>query len=215
MLPLCAPTDAPLRVLCLGAHPDDIEIGCGGTLLAIAAARPVELTGVVMTGTPDRHRETAGILPEFVGGAPTQLHLHKLDDGRLPAEWGHVKQLLEDVADQCAPDVIFAPRLEDAHQDHRTVARLVPTVWRDALVLHYEIPKWDGDLRPVMTYSPLSEQIANRKVDLLDRGFPSQHQHDWWDQETFLALMRLRGVECRTRYAEGFSLTKAVLAWAS
>jgi LmbE family N-acetylglucosaminyl deacetylase len=109
-------------------------------------------------------------------------------------------------------DVVFAPRLDDAHQDHRLIAELASTVWRDSLILHYEIPKWDGDLGKVGHYVSLEPEIAHRKVQLLHECFPSQVGRDWWDDETFNSLMRIRGVECRSRYAEGFLVSKAKLS---
>ena len=204
-----SPPAGDLDLLCLGAHPDDIEIACGGTLLALSAGRKVRATAVVFTGAGERRAEGLAATPRFVPGCEVQIV--GLPDGRLPTHWETVKQTLEDVAASCKPQLIFAPRPDDAHQDHRLVAELVTTVWRDALVLHYEIPKWDGDLGRVTHYVPLSDKIARRKVDLLDECFPTQRHHDWWSEETFLALMRLRGVECRHRYAEAFVVGKAVL----
>jgi LmbE family N-acetylglucosaminyl deacetylase len=135
-----------------------------------------------------------------------------LRDGFLPTHWGAVKEALEQVSRSMTADVVFAPRPDDAHQDHRLIAELAPTVWRDALMLHYEIPKWDGDLGRVSHYVALEPEIARRKVELLHECFPSQAGRDWWDDETFLSLMRIRGVECRRRYAEGFTVTKALLS---
>ena len=109
-------------------------------------------------------------------------------------------------------DVVFAPRIDDAHQDHRLLGSMAPTVWRDALVLHYEIPKWDGDLGRSNCYVPISAELGQRKVSLLNKYYPSQQSRDWWDDETFLALMRIRGMECRSRYAEAFQASKAVLS---
>jgi LmbE family N-acetylglucosaminyl deacetylase len=212
VVPLLVP-DGPLRIVCLGAHPDDVEIGCGGTLLTLAAARPVQASVVVPTGTPERHAEARKASAAFLPGADVELHVLDLQDGRLPAHLGTVKSLLEDVAASTpAPDLVFAPRRDDAHQDHRLVAELAPTVWRDALVLRYEVPKWDGDLGTVSHYVPVEDELARRKVDLLDDCFPSQAARDWWDAGTFLGLMRLRGVECRRPYAEGFVVEKALLA---
>jgi LmbE family N-acetylglucosaminyl deacetylase len=122
-----------------------------------------------------------------------------------------VKGALEEVARSTTPDIVFAPRLDDAHQDHRLVAELASTVWRNALILRYEIPKWDGDLGQVNAYGPLEDETARRKVELLHECFPSQSVRDWWDAETFLALLRLRGMECRHRYAEGFAVDRAVI----
>ena len=102
--------------------------------------------------------------------------------------------------------------MDDAHQDHRLVGTMAPTVWRDALVLHYEIPKWDGDLGRSNCYVPVASELGRRKVSLLNEHYPSQRTRDWWDDETFLALMRIRGMECRSRYAEAFHTSKAVLS---
>ena len=212
MIPLRLP-DGPLRLVCLGAHPDDVEIGCGGTLLTLAAGRPVHATYVIPTGDVERHEEARKAVARFLPGGEAELHLLGLPDGRLPAHWGTVKDLLESVARAGPPpDVVLAPRGDDAHQDHRVMAELAPTVWRNCLVLRYEIPKWDGDLGRVTHHVPLDVDVARRKVELLADCFPSQTGRDWWDDETFLGLMRLRGVECRTRYAEGFVVDKAVLA---
>ncbi len=208
MIPLSLP-DGPLEVLCLGAHPDDIEIAVGGTLLELAARGDVTATWLVMTGSPERHAENRVAAEAFLPGATVRLL--GLPDGRLPAHWDEVKNALEDLATTVRPHLILAPSVDDSHQDHRLVGRLVPTVWRDALVLHYEIPKWDGDLRPVTHYVPVSRENARRKVELLDASFPSQVGRDWWDEEMFLGLLRLRGIECRSRYAEGYTVAKATV----
>jgi LmbE family N-acetylglucosaminyl deacetylase len=199
----------PLEVLCLGAHPDDIEIGCGGMLLRLSGRDGVRVHGVVLTGAQDRVREAAAALEAFAPGA--DLRAFGLPDGRLPAHWDEAKEALEHVAGGCRPQLVLAPRVDDAHQDHRLVGTLVTTVWRDALVLHYEIPKWDGDTGSPTHFVGLSEEQARRKVDLLNACYPSQAGHDWWDDELFLGLMRMRGMEARTRYAEGFFASKVLL----
>ncbi len=201
--------DGPLDVLCLGAHPDDIEIGCGGTLIGLAGRPATTVTGLVLTGQGDRQAEAEAALPRFFPGADVEVL--GLPDGRLPEHWGAVKEALEALAGRCSPTVVLAPRVEDAHQDHRLLGRLVTTVWRDALVLHYEIPKWDGDLVTPTHYVHVSEDDARRKVDLLNASFPSQLGRDWWDEDLFLGLMRVRGVESRARYAEGFFAGKVLL----
>ena len=204
--------DGPLEVLCLGAHPDDIEIGCGGTLLSLATAHPLRVALVIMTAaTPERRAEAIASAAEFFPGVDVDVQFGELPDGRLPAHWDRVKLFLHEIGATRRPQLIFAPRTDDAHQDHRLIGELVFTVWRDSLALHYEIPKWDGDLGRVSHYVALSEEIAARKVALLEKCFPSQAGRDWWNGETFLSLMRLRGVECRVKYAEGFIANKVLL----
>lgn len=203
------PQDGPLSVLCLGAHPDDIEIGCGGTLLALVARGDVTVTFATLTGSAERREESRAAAAAFVPGAVS--HQWELPDGRLPQHWGEVKEALEDLATTVSADLVLCPSQEDAHQDHRVVGEIAPTVWRDATVLEYEIPKWDGDLRRVTTYVPVGAADARRKVRLLSEHYPSQVNRDWWDDEMFLGLMRLRGMECRSRYAEGFTTRKIVL----
>ena len=209
-LPLEAPPGEPLSVLAIGAHPDDIEIGAGGLLLQLAA-RPLQVRYVLLTGTAERQAEARAAATAFLPGADLTVELSQLPEGRLPAAWAQVKEILEQVARSCSPDVILAPSVGDAHQDHRTVAEIVPTVFRDQLCLSYEIPKWDGDLGRPSLYVPLPQETARRKVELLHKCYPSQHGRDWWDDEVFLGLARLRGMECRARYAEAFGCAKWVI----
>jgi LmbE family N-acetylglucosaminyl deacetylase len=203
------PAEDRLAVLCLGAHPDDIEIGCGGTLIGLQGRPGTTVEGVVLTGDGVRKEEAEQALPRFFPGASVQVL--GLPDGRLPAHWDHVKTELESVAVRSHPSVILAPRTDDLHQDHRLLGRLASTVWRDVLILHYEIPKWDGDLRTPTHYVRVSEEDAHHKVELLNKSFPSQLGRDWWDDELYLGLMRIRGMESRSRYAEGFSAHKVVI----
>jgi LmbE family N-acetylglucosaminyl deacetylase len=205
----------PIRhLMALAAHPDDLEIGCGGTLLRLAEAFPgLTVDVVVATGEPDRIAEARRAAAAFLPGCTVTLHCGRLPDGRLPAVWSGVKELLEETATRCSPDLILAPRRTDLHQDHRTLAELVHTVWRDHLVLGYEIPKWDGDLDRPWLYVPLSEAVMRDKVRLLHEAYPSQIGRDWFDAEVFQGLARLRGMECRARYAEAFTIDKAVLTW--
>ena len=213
MLPLrlTMPTDGPLSVVAIGAHPDDIEIGAGGLLLGLAALRP-RFHYALLTGTQERHREARAAVNSFLPGADVTVSLLEFPEGRLPAVWGEVKDTLEAIARSCSPHLVLAPSAADAHQDHRTIGELVPTVFRDQLYLAYEIPKWDGDVGRPDVYYPLTERVARRKVELLHKSYPSQHDRDWWDDEVFLGLARLRGMECRARYAEGFYSTKSVIA---
>lgn len=199
-----------ISVVCVGAHPDDIEIGCGGLLLALAERGDVTVVGGVATGTSGRIVEQRAALPRFAPGAV--VHIADLPDTRLPAYTEQVREFLDVVAaDAPTPDLVLAPRVDDAHQDHRVVGQLASSVWRDAQVLHYEIPKWDGDLGAATHLVPLRDETARRKVALLNECYPSQADRDWWDDEMFLGLLRLRGMECRTRYAEGFYSSKTLL----
>src|SRR6516162_1200561 len=210
MLPLHlrTPSDRPLSMLAIGAHPDDIEIGAGGLLLGLARGRP-QVRYTVLTGTAERHQEARNAAHAFMPNADLAIELFDLPEGRLPAEWNSVKEILEYIARSCSPHVIIAPSSDDAHQDHRTIAEIVPTVFRDVLYLAYEIPKWDGDLGRPSMYVPLSADTMRHKVELLHKCFPSQRSRDWWDDEVFLGLARLRGMECRAPYAEAFTCTKA------
>lgn len=213
MLPLRleAPAGRPLSVLAIGAHPDDIEIGAGGTLLGLSTSgAELDAHCVVLTGTAERQLEAKAAASVFLPVPQLAVDLHDLPDGRLPEAWGRVKEVLEALARRCKPDIVLAPGPHDAHQDHRTVGELVPTAFRDALCLAYEIPKWDGDMGRPSVYFPLSRQQAVNKVELLHKCFPSQRDRSWWDDEVFLGLARLRGMECRSPYAEAFYCTKLV-----
>jgi LmbE family N-acetylglucosaminyl deacetylase len=214
MLPfqLQAPSAGPMSVLLIGAHPDDIEIGAGGTLLGLAESQPgLRIRYVVLTGAADRQLEARQAARAFLPAADLTTELLDLPEGRLPAAWGRVKEALEDVARSCSPDIVIAPSRGDAHQDHRTIAEIVPTVFRDQLCLGYEIPKWDGDLGRPSMYVPLTAEAARRKVELLHKCFPSQASRDWWDAEVFLGIARLRGMECRAPYAEAFTCAKSLI----
>jgi LmbE family N-acetylglucosaminyl deacetylase len=203
--------DGPLKVVCLAAHPDDIEIGAGATLLALAERGSVEGHWLTLTGSQERRTEAEAAALAFLPNAKSSFH--SFSDGRLPAHWNEVKDIVHTFAtDIPEVDLVLAPRTDDAHQDHRLLGTMAPTVWRDALVLHYEIPKWDGDLGRANCYVPIPTELGRRKVSLLNEHYSSQLTRDWWDDEMFLGLMRIRGMECRSRYAEAFQASKAVLS---
>lgn len=212
---LFAPSDGPpRRIAALAAHPDDLEIGCGATLLKLARARPDLVVDILLlTGSADRVVEAEHAAELFLPGVEKTVTSVGLPDGRLPAHWDRVKQELELHGARGAHDLVLCPRTDDAHQDHRLVAELVPTVWRDAMVLGYEIPKWDGDLGAATAYVPLTAEDIHEKVMRLSKAYPSQAARDWWDDEVFLGLARLRGMECRARYAEAFTVRKIALSW--
>ena len=206
---------APLKVLCLGAHSDDIEIGCGGTIIELLCAQPsVELKWVVFSAPGLRGTEASESAERFIGDrANSAVELYTFRDGFFPVELGGVKETFEDIARRFSPDVVFTHRREDRHQDHRTVSDLTWNTFRRQLILEYEIPKWDGDLGVLNAFVPLSEDSMARKVDLLMEGFASQRSNDWFGPETFRGLARLRGMESRTPsgFAEAFLARKVAL----
>jgi len=201
------------RVVAVGAHCDDIAIGAGGTLLTVCRARPgVRVDALVLSGGGgEREREERDALAAFCPGADLRLTVLKLPDGRLPAYWDEAKAAVEELRATTEPDVVLAPRTADAHQDHRGLARLIPTAFRDHLVLGYEIVKWDGDLGRPNAYQPLTPETAEDKVRLLQEHYASQRHRPWYDREAFLGLARIRGIECQARYAEAFDVTKLTL----
>lgn len=200
-----------LSVLAIGAHSDDIEIGAGGAILSwIASGREVSVDWCVLSAAGPRGDEARASAEDFLKGASAQIHLAEFRDGYLPAERAAVKDWVEGLK-HLKPDVIFTHARKDAHQDHRLVCELTWNSFRDQLILEYEIPKWDGDLGQPNFYIGLSEDILSRKIELLHRHFGSQRSKAWFDEETFRGLARLRGMECRRRYAEAFFARKVLL----
>lgn len=214
MLPFTLPAGT-LRVLGVGAHCDDLEIGAGGTLARLAAERPgSSVDFVVLTSTPERAAESRACLAALVAPIMPRIVVHDLPDTRLPWRADAVKDLLHELA--CEPyDLVLTHQRHDAHQDHRLLGELVPGSFRNHLIWHFEIPKWDGDLGTSRAnlYQPLTAQDVQRKWECLDEHYVSQRGKDWWDAETFSALARLRGMECRAPYAEAFRVEKSVLSW--
>jgi LmbE family N-acetylglucosaminyl deacetylase len=203
----------PRAVAALGAHCDDIAIGAGATLLSMCSARPgLRVDVLVLSGAgTEREDEERAALAAFCPGADLRITVLKIPDGRLPAHWDEAKAAVEDLRAEISPDLIFAPNRSDAHQDHRGLAELVPTAFRDHLFLRYEIVKWDGDLSRPNTYQPVDATLLNAKIDLLWEHYPSQRHRPWYDREAFLGLARIRGIECGTRYAEAFYVNKIAL----
>lgn len=203
----------PLSILCLGAHSDDIEIGAGGALLSwIASGAEVSVDWCVLSAPGARADEARASAMDFLqGAARSDIHLGDFRDGYMPAERDAVKDWVEGLKRLTPPDVVLTHTREDAHQDHRLVCELAWNTFRDHLILEYEIPKWDGDLGRPSVYAPLTEETLARKIELLHRHFGTQRSKAWFDDETFRALARLRGVECRERYAEAFYSRKLLL----
>ena len=200
------PTDGPLRVLCLGAHCDDIEIGVAATLLELAAARPVEIEWVFFAEGGERQQESEAAAALLFGRElPVQLRFFSHRDGFLPYRGEEVKDDMETLK-LVRPDLVFTHTLDDRHQDHRLIADLTYNTFRDHLILEYEIPKTDGDLGRPTVYMPVSEENARRKAEVLLQAHRSQRQRPWFDEEVFLGLMRLRGMECGRHYAEAFTV---------
>jgi LmbE family N-acetylglucosaminyl deacetylase len=207
--------DGLRRVLCLGAHSDDIEIGCGGAILNLVAAQPgLEVHWVVFSASVQRKAEALASAAAFLQGAAVQnVVVHNFRDGYFPFVGEAVKDACEEIRKVVSPDLIFTHCSHDLHQDHRLLNQLTYNTFRDHLVLEYEIPKWDGDLRTPNVYFPLTAAVAQRKIDLLLQHFPSQGGRDWFTADTFAALMRIRGLEARALEgkAEGFYVRKLVL----
>jgi LmbE family N-acetylglucosaminyl deacetylase len=205
-----------LRVLCIGAHSDDIEIGCGGTLLHLQAARPrLQVDWVVLSGDADRRRETARAMASLLRPASRGELLHgDFPDASFPGSYAALKDFFVRLQRRAAPDLIFCHERQDAHQDHRVVNELTWGAFRDHVILEYEIPKWDGGLATPNAYMPLPAGLAKRKISTLMRCFGSQRSRDWFRPEIFEALMRLRGIECRSRsgFAEAFHTRKLTLS---
>jgi len=201
-------------VLCLGAHADDIEIGCGGTVLSlIQAFAIVRFYWVVFSATGCRRGEAEKAADLYTAGCDRTIVIKEFRDGFLPYTGGEVKEFFEEMKTQVAPDMIFTHWRGDAHQDHRLISELTWNTFRNHLILEYEIPKYDGDTGRPNFFVPLEEAICARKVEFLRDAFASQRSKHWFDRETFLGLMRLRGMESNapSGYAEAFHARKLVV----
>ncbi|MFL5725651.1 MAG: PIG-L deacetylase family protein [Chloroflexota bacterium] len=212
-LSLFGDADAPLHVLAIGAHADDIEIGAGGLLLELAATRPkLEITWVVLSGDDKRAEEARASAAVLLGeGARLGVETHAYRERFFP-HLPELKERFDEIASRVSPDLVLAPRLEDRHQDHRAVAELVWQAFRDHLVLEYEIVKFEGDLGHPNLYVPLPETTAERKIEHIIAAYPSQSERRWFSDGAFRSILRLRGVECNapTGYAEAFTARKLV-----
>lgn len=198
----------PLRILAIGCHSDDIEIGCGGTILsAIAERDDVEVVWVVLSALgPRRDEAEQGAAAMLEGASHSEVLLGEFPDGYLPYRGEDVKRFFETLTQGPAPDVIFTHQRADLHQDHRLACELTWNTFRDHLILEYEIPKWDGDLGTPNVFVPLARPILDRKLEIVTATFASQRDKGWFTEDLFTGLTRLRGMECRSEsgHAEAF-----------
>jgi LmbE family N-acetylglucosaminyl deacetylase len=214
-LSLDASDTGPLRLLCLGAHCDDIEIGCGGTILKLTATgRRVEVHWVVFGSDEQREQEALKSAHAFLGSvAASKVVIHTFRDGFFPYLGAELKERFEQLKAGFSPDLILTHYRHDLHQDHRLVSELTWNTFRNHLILEYEIPKYDGDFGSPNLFVPLDESICRRKIDYILGAFNSQSGKHWFSRELFSAILRLRGMEANASsgHAEGFYCRKAVL----
>lgn len=206
------PFDNVRRILCLGAHSDDIEIGCGGTLLKLARERPdIHVTWIVFSGQGPRAREARASARTFLKDFDqSRVVLKQFKISFFPYQAERIKSFFEQLK-KVEPDLVFTHYRDDRHQDHRVLSDLAWNTWRNHLILEYEIPKYDGDLGCPNMFVPLSKQMAEEKVGHISRFFQTQSNKHWFEEQTFLSLMRLRGMECAAQYAESFYSRKVIL----
>ena len=203
-----------LRILCLGAHPDDIEIGAGGTILNwITSGVQLHVHWCVASASADREEEARRSAAAFLdGAASTSFEIGDFKDSYFPYQGERIKDWIGTIRSNCKPDIVLTHQREDAHQDHREIAQLTWNAFRNHLILEYEIPKWDGDFGQQNFYIPLASGILEKKIELLMKYFETQRSKDWFDPHIFRGLARLRGMECRApdHYAEAFKVRKIV-----
>ena len=217
MLPLMARRagDEPLRLLAIGAHSDDIEIGCGGTILKLIEQGSVsEVCWVVLTAETNRAAEATRSADALLGELPgKRLILKDFRDGYFPYDGAEIKGFFEALKSEVSPDVILTHQRSDLHQDHRVTCELTWNTFRDHLILEYEIPKYDGDTGVPNLFVPLDEALCRKKIEHLMTHFASQASKRWFKEDLFSGLLRLRGMECNspTSYAEAFYCRKAML----
>lgn len=216
MLHLALAEGRPLRnVLCLGAHCDDIEIGCSGTILKLAAEGRLErVTWVVFSASEDRRAEARRSAERLLDRVPkTEVVVNSFRDGFFPYVGGAIKEYFEELKTGSAPDLILTHSRDDWHQDHRLIAELTWNTFRDHVIFEYEIPKYDGDLGRPNLYCELEEAVVAEKIDNLLSSFPSQRGRRWFSEDLFRAVLRLRGMECNaaSHYAEGFYARKVLV----
>ncbi len=216
MLPLVfdLPRDSVLKILCLGAHSDDIEIGCGGTLLRLVDEFPkAQVDWIVFSSLGHRTEEAYASAEEFLKPVEHKRVVVKdYRDSYFPYQGAVIKEYFEQLKEQVSPDIVLTHYRQDLHQDHHLICELTWNTFRNHLILEYEVPKYDGDLGTPNFFVPLDAATSQKKIGYLLKHFKTQQNHDWFTEDTFLALLRLRGVESRSpvQYAEGFYARKIV-----
>jgi len=203
-----------LKVLCLGAHSDDIEIGCGGTMLRLLAEHDdVEVHWVVLGSNGKRDGEALASANKFLADArKKKIIIKKFKESFFPYVGKEIKTFFEKLKKSVSPDIIFTHYRHDLHQDHRLISELTWNTYRDHLILEYEIIKYDGDLGVPNFFVHLDEAICQKKINFIMEFFKSQRDRDWFTADAFLSILRIRGIECRApeKYAEGFYCRKLV-----
>lgn len=203
----------PLKILCLGAHCDDIEIGAGGTLLKLFQEYEIEqVTWIVFASNEIRKNEAIASAELFLSNvANKKIIVNSFRDGFFPYNGVEIKEYFEEIKDKISPDLIFTHYRNDRHQDHRMISDFTWNTWRNHLILEYEVPKYDGDLGIPNFYVELNEQYIKKRNRILLETFASQRSKHWFDEATFSALPRLRGLESATLFAEAFYARKLVM----
>jgi LmbE family N-acetylglucosaminyl deacetylase len=205
--------EGPLEVLCIGAHSDDIEIGCGGTLLRLLAERPgSRVRWVVLSSTPEREGEARASAADFlVDAGSSDVEVATFRESYFPYAGSAIKDFFNDLRKRADPDLVLCHHRHDEHQDHRTVGQLAWNTWRNHLIVEYEIPKYEGDLGQPNLFVRLAPDVAARKVELIMKHFGTQQDKYWFRPETFAGLMAVRGVEAGSAAAEAFHVRKMVM----
>lgn len=214
MLGLKFDTSKPLSILCLGAHCDDIEIGCGGTILELADSRSINCTWVVFCSNDIRAVEAKQCAEKILENAKHQnIIIKDFRDGFLPYVGYEVKDFFEEIKQQESPDLIFTHYRHDKHQDHRIVSELTLNTFRDHLILEYEIPKYDGDMGQPNCFMPVTEKNGKKKTSVIFKSYISQRDKNWFSEDLFQSLMRIRGMEINavSNHSEAFYCNKFTL----
>jgi LmbE family N-acetylglucosaminyl deacetylase len=215
MLKISFERKSPQKILCLGAHCDDIEIGCGGSILKLLDGnKGIDVSWIVFSSDDVREKEAWNSANDFLRSAKRKyIEINKFRNSFFPFQGADIKEYFEKLKQNCHPDIIFTHYRKDLHQDHRLVSDLTWNTFRNHLILEYEIPKYDGDLGSPNFFVHLDEAHCRDKTDKILKYFESQNDKEWFTTDTFLSILRLRGVESNApdRYAEGFYCRKVVL----